>query len=271
MLAYSKSMLSTTQASTSMEREITMRKLLPSFVKRNDVLIASVLGYGLGMVVTVLATKQWYKDKYEKLAESEVDSVIDAFRSRNDMLEEHIRRLEGETPEEDVSDVVADEQAVTKYRGIARGYTSSPKSEEDVFEDDDTPENQDEPEYEEEDPNTRVIVVDTPYGPVSDEPYLIRQSAFGEIGAYDKVTLRYFEEDDVMVDENETPLNSYEEYVGSEFADNFTSDGVLFVRNTSRNTDYEIIQDAGSFQDFILGEHASRDKVLRMRERDDWD
>lgn len=72
---------------------------------------------------------------------------------------------------------------------------------------------------------------------------------------YDKQELKYFEFDDVLCDEHDSPINNAEEVVGCEALFSFGSPDledpdIVYVRNNKTSVDYSIVRYEGSYGDF---------------------
>lgn len=75
------------------------------------------------------------------------------------------------------------------------------------------------------------------------EPRLIKYEDFGELPYYDKITLLYYMDDEVVTTEDDEIIPNPEELLGdalTKFGFNKNDERVIFVRNEKRNTDYEI-------------------------------
>lgn len=109
-------------------------------------------------------------------------------------------------------------------------------------------------------------------------PYIITEHEFSENSLdHDQISLSYFEEDDVLTDENDGVIEDSDSIVGD---DNLTRFGhgsgnhnILFVRNERMSTDFEIAKSNGSYAREVLGfiEHSddSRTRIRRFRGDDE--
>lgn len=88
----------------------------------------------------------------------------------------------------------------------------------------------------------------------SDEPYVISTDEFIDgRREYDKITLRYFEEDGTVMDEEEDIMPEGLALIGENnlpFAGQYEED-VLYVRNDKFGADYEVLIEHGSFSDYV--------------------
>lgn len=72
---------------------------------------------------------------------------------------------------------------------------------------------------------------------------------------YDQITLTYLEPDGTFLDSYDERFKDGLEVVGEENLDKFNEDGVLYVRNTSTETEYEVIKDNRSFDVYMSEEY----------------
>ena len=87
------------------------------------------------------------------------------------------------------------------------------------------------------------------------EPYIIRPEEYGELHAYETLSLNYYA-DGVLTDELDNPVEDVESLVPADFADHFGEyeDDVVHVRNDNLECDYEILRDLRKFTD-VVGEY----------------
>lgn len=87
------------------------------------------------------------------------------------------------------------------------------------------------------------------------EPYIIRPEEYGELHAYETLSLNYYA-DGVLTDELDNPIEDVESLVPADFADHFGEyeDDVVHVRNDNLECDYEILRDLRKFTD-VVGEY----------------
>lgn len=85
------------------------------------------------------------------------------------------------------------------------------------------------------------------------KPRLIKEEEFGELSGYEKDTLKYYVEDDILCDENNEVLDE-EYYLGDAmnkfgFKDN-PDESEIFVRNSNLGMDFNVCKVLGSFKDY---------------------
>lgn len=174
-----------------------------------------VAGAALGSFVT------WklLRDKYEQIAQDEIDSVKEVFAKKES--------YDNEEP------VLADESehnekpSIIEYAAKLQenGYTNYSDSE------------------------NKAIVHKEENDSVQ-EPYVISPEEFGEFEEYDKVSLTYYT-DHVLADDNDDAIEDVDDVVGTESLSHFGEyeDDSVFVRNDRLKCDYEILLDQRKFSD----------------------
>jgi hypothetical protein len=107
-----------------------------------------------------------------------------------------------------------------------------------------------------------------------DAPYIIHMDEFGEDDRdFTHATLTYYEEDDVLIDDREQPVEDSEATVGDKnllrFGHGSTDPNILYVRNERLEMDFEIALHKGSYVKEVLGfiEHSDEEpnKVRKFR------
>lgn len=85
---------------------------------------------------------------------------------------------------------------------------------------------------------------------------VIEPDEFAERNGYDKVTLTYFESEDVFIDDEGNSVNNGTELVGIENMSRFGEyeDLVLYVRNKLLEKDYEVIMETRSYDEYMRDE-----------------
>lgn len=177
--------------------------------------------FAVGAAVGVLATRQFFKTRYERFAQEEIDSVIEYSRPKKDETNDSAI----EEPEEAMS--------VSDYAKelSQRGYTQYSNSEKPVEPKDEEPEEQ-EPEE-------------------SNGPRLISPMEFGEYDDYDTITL-YYHADHILTCDDEI-VEDVDGVVGIESLTHFGDyeEDSVHVRNDRLKTDYEILLDHRKYTDIV--------------------
>lgn len=109
-------------------------------------------------------------------------------------------------------------------------------------------------------------------------PYIIHRDEFFEnADQRSQSTLSYYAGDDVLCDEQETPIYDYQKVVGPlTFGKGSEDISIVYVRNEKLDAEWEIVLDHGSFQAEVLGaeiEHSyeqidARHIVPKMRDEE---
>lgn len=114
-----------------------------------------------------------------------------------------------------------------------------------------------------------------------EEPYVISLAEFSnDEEDFDKITIRYFEEDDTLTEElrkDTMPIESVGAENLSRFGVGSEDESIVYIRNEQLKIDFEVIRDEGSYTESVLGlpEWDSRDvrdkkpRVKKMRDRSD--
>ena len=188
--------------------------------------LSNVLLFTAGVAVGSLVTWRYFKSKYE---------VVE------DEIEEKTEEPEGETETEDEDPEVSESKMSYKKPPLKEyvkmvednGYVPKTHME----------------EVEEEIANGKWDDKDV-Y-----EPYIIRPEEYGELHAYETLSLNYYA-DGVLTDELDNPIEDVESLVPADFADHFGEyeDDVVHVRNDNLECDYEILRDLRKFTD-VVGEY----------------
>ena len=181
--------------------------------------LAFIIGTVTGSVVT------WYllKDKYEALAQEEIDSVKEFFLRREQELKDQSVK---KTVAEGIKDADKEKPDLKEYarRLEKEGYTRYS----DFGADDEG---------------------------VSDKqtkPYVIPPEQFGDDENYDQISLTYYA-DGVLADENDEVIEDVEDAVGIDSLNRFGEyeDDSVFVRNDARKCDYEILLDQRTYSEVV--------------------
>lgn len=89
-------------------------------------------------------------------------------------------------------------------------------------------------------------------------PFIISIDSFqNEYESFSKNTLTYFEKDGVIADDRDEVIVDYLAYIGDEALDSFgegsDDPNLVYVRNLSKEADYEIVKDPTAYQETVLG------------------
>lgn len=179
--------------------------------------LSYLLAFATGALIGSAATWYFVKDKYEKLAQEEIDSVKETFKKsyedQETKHEEEIHKVENKY-----------------YNSIAQNYNYEKKSRPEAILEED-----------EEEEEVRKM----------DEPYVIKPYEFGDYIDYEQISLLYFA-DGVLADEDTLDvIDDIEETVGEYFADHFGEyeEDSVYVRNDTKRCEYEILKDERQYKD----------------------
>lgn len=188
--------------------------------------IKYTLIFAAGAVLGAVSAVAMVKEKYESLAEIEIETIRRYYKEKLQKQEEKEEKVE-----KPVSEMKEYEDITNNYKGDIVG---------------------DKPFVMKEDGE----VID-PY----DTPYIISVEEFGEEIEYDTMTLTYFE-DKVLVDDVDDVIEDVDTVVGLEnlkIFEEFAGCTTIYVRNDIWKTDFEIIKDDWKWSDF----QETEDKLLK--------
>ena len=179
----------------------------------------------LGAAVGSVATWQYTKKKYERIAQEEIDSVKEIFSKRESAADVEIVTPEPQTakvgkPEEkpDITEYAArlEREGYTNYSNVSAGEK---KEEQEAME---------------------------------MKPYVISPDEFGEFEDYERISLSYYA-DQILADEDDEKVEDVDNVVGLESLTHFGEfeDDSVFVRNDRLKCDYEILLDQRTYSDVI--------------------
>lgn len=177
-----------------------------------------------GAAIGSAVTWKYFKTKYERIAQEEIDSVKEVF-SRNHSEKKHPceeKETEDESETEDDNDI---REYVDRIKGF--GYSSGDSTIKEGKED----------------------------GPSMDsKPYVIPPEDFGDKDGYDCTSLNYYA-DGVLADDWDTPIkaNDIDKLVGRDSLTHFGEyeDDSVFVRNDREKIDFEILRDSRNYYDVV--------------------
>ena len=215
-------------------------------------IIRGLLIFGCGAAVGAAITNKVLKKKYEVILEEELKQVR-AWRKA-------VRNPDPICTEEEIKGVRAWRKAACTPDPICTEEEIN-RIDKDGFISDDSifiPE-QSPPDDEEEDQRIyEYESISREYSGSSKRPYVIPLDSFiDEMIGYDKITLGYYEEDDVLVDDNEDMIDDVDYVIGHDaldrFGDGSEDDDVVYIRNERTGADYEVIRHHKSYQTEVLG------------------
>ena len=207
--------------------------------------LRSFLIFTIGAGFGALVTYQLLKDKYEAIAQEEIESVKQVF-GRSEPKEGD---RDGDVVDEDYARPDMPNMAEkSRYKKIVKKYTAynAINGEGKVVD-----------SFEAERPSCYVISLDT----------------FGnENPDYDKISISYYEDDDTLADEQDEIMQEVEGTIGEAllcFGDQSDDPDVVYVRNERLSIDYEVVRLHRSYQEAVLGIKTVDDRgtVIRATRR----
>ena len=195
--------------------------------------LGTVIAFLAGTAIGGVAAWRVANERYAKISEEDILSVKEAFRNREQKLKDEIEELKSKL---EVTECLEEEKVPSTILS--------------------TNEHQDKGDI-----NEYVRMVNrTKYAHTSvpqkedhsiEAPYVISPEEFGEMDGYTQISLTYFEDDDILSDENGVVIDDPEEIVGdalNHFGD-YEKDSI-FVRSDPKRCDYEILKDLRSYSEF---------------------
>lgn len=179
--------------------------------------------FSLGAAAGAFVAWRIVKTKYEQIAQEEIDSVREMYRSRLQDEEEPEQAEDEVTPTNkgDFSEM----PDVKDYLKILQQtqYT--------------------------EDINYQKVEEEQ----MSMRPYVISPEDFGEHDDYETISLTYYA-DGTLTDSTDEPIEDVEYIVGEDSLTHFGEyeDDSVFVRNDRLRTDYEILADTRNYSDVVI-------------------
>ena len=201
--------------------------------------IVNVLIFAVGAAIGSAATWKFVKDKYEKIAQEEIESVKKVFSDRFNSSDE-------ETSSEESDEEMSEEDPVSDCRTICWEEL----------------EDLDPSELEEEEYQADLIEYEDIANiykeggadnmPTSEprEPYVIEPVEFGELDDYKTFELTYYE-DGILEDEDYDIVKNPEEILGPDALGSFGEyeDDSVFVRNERLRADFQILKDYRTYDE----------------------
>lgn len=228
----------------------------------NKTLLLHIASFVGGLVVGGLSGSLYFKKRYEKWADEEIEQMERYYKENFEIIypEDHEDADENkEAPKEYLkksnyvdSNSIERGKVDTKATDYTAYYKGDPADNE--HPDDDLSESLIDEDYEAEYSAGEYL---TRERRKSKGPKIIKAEEFGSIDGVDQTTLLYYTGDDVLADEEENVYADLEEVRGMlgdamekyGFKDN--DESTMYVRNMSRQMEYEIIKVNGFFQDLV--------------------
>ena len=209
--------------------------------------IFGVVGFALGAAVGSLVTWKLIEKKYMDMADEEIQSVKEMYRSKtNHVTDDEVRDISKQFVEEERSQIHYEpddtgKQLVDKLNNLTATYAS----------DDEKP---DYTAYSQVKEKHNVFDDAMPTEPEvkHDDPYVIDPTEFGEFSEYEQRELTYYK--DGIICENDTDMiDQYDIFGDLDVGDHFGEyeNDRVFVRDDRRQVDYEILRDERTFMEVL--------------------
>lgn len=192
-------------------------------------IIYGAVGFLIGAVSGAFGARIYLKNRYEALADKEIDEVKKMYLEKEIELESKIseekpKKKKASTKKKETKSEKTEEKPKRVKQKI--NYNDISRKEEEVKAENEAPE--------EEEPA---------------EPYEITFQEFDdEHPEYDKINLSYYDEDGSLVTDDEEIVDA-DDTIGVENLDKFVSDEMneMYVRNNAISTDYDIALVYGNY------------------------
>ena len=188
--------------------------------------IKCIFSFAVGAAIGTAATWKFFKTKYERIAQEEIDSVKEVVSRRDGESSKPVEHPVADA-EQTATAPVAKKPDIKEYAANLRklGYndysaiSKKDKTQEEVKQD-------------------------------VDKPYVISPDEFGEFYDYERIDLTYYS-DGVLADENDDIVDDADNSVGSDFAEHFGDyeEDAVHIRNDRLKCDYEILYDHRKYCD----------------------
>ena len=178
-----------------------------------------------GVVIGGIVGYCYAKNKYEAIANEEIENMRQYFNEKSNKPNKNIekkREKKFETKTDDLKNL-ADLYKPEDISDVDPGYYSNPYP----------------------------FVEDHPDDGIQDRPYSITPDQFtNEKRNYEKITMYYFEGNDVLTDDMERMTEDINSSIGRENLDKFGEfeEDVAYIRNERLGIDYEVIRQHSTFK-----------------------
>lgn len=208
--------------------------------------LSKILIFASGAAIGSFVTYKVLKNKFDKIAQEEIDSVKRYYKEKNQETEQSFDEMEKDMEED--KPIELNNRDYTRYTKMLNDYkynTSFDVSEEneDIEEKDD--------EVVEEEPEGLVLENETREF-IDAQPYIIPPEEYGICQGYDLLSLTYYS-DGVLTDDCDEFVEDPINLVGSDYANHFGEyeEDCVYVRNDRLRADFEICKDLRSYSDVV--------------------
>ena len=206
--------------------------------------IFGVVGFVLGAAAGSLVTWKLIEKKYMDMADDEIRSVKEMYRSKTShVTDDEVRDISRRFVEEEKSQIHYEpddtgKELINKLNNITATYASDDEK----------------PDYTAYSQAKQAESTAKPAEPEvkQDDPYIIDPTEFGEFSEYEQRELTYYK--DGVICENDTDMIDPYDILGDidveEHFGEYENDRV-FVRDDRRQVDYEILRDERTFMEVL--------------------
>ena len=188
----------------------------------------NVIIFTVGAGVGSLLTWMFVKDYYKKIADEEIESVVERFKDRR--KEETVEKIENDKVNDDSNGYTSiidsmDYSTTTNYSNDDDLYTVKVEEKEEFI-----------------------------------KPMIIDADEFGDEEGYDTETLTYYS-DGIIADDDGDLVFEHETLIGDAL-EHFDEDNLVYVRNVNELCDYEIYKDSKTYKEVfgsLVGIHEDID------------
>lgn len=201
-----------------------------------------VTGLVIGSVITYVVVK----DKFEKIAQEEIDSVKEVFGRR---VEKEADKKVEKIAKKEVEKI---RKEYNEYDNLTKNYTSYSKTE--------VEEDKDEEVFEDDEDKDGVELDEIERASDYDKPYIIEPQEFGALDGYSLITLYHYS-DNVLADDCDELVEDIDDVVGEDYASHFGEyeNYCVCVRNDRLKADYEICRELRKYSDVVR--HSPRGSI----------
>lgn len=223
--------------------------------------LGAIFGGTISALTTFLWSRRHFELKYEKLANAEIDEMREHYRAKQAVVQEKpkLEKIVEEhgyiPPEPGKVNTVTPEPVKARLTGDRKGeLVEEPSIKFEIRPKEDW-------DYEAELASR-----------LTDIPYIIHRDEFGEKTDHSKVTLTYYEDDDILCDEDDKPIENKERLVGEGNLDRFghgsNNPNTVYIRNELLSLDAEVIKNPSSYTEEVHGlKHSDRPRKNKPNAR----
>lgn len=248
-------------------------EIAKAFTRNRNAMInlSAVLAFVSGAAAGAALAMKYFEQTYEAETEREIEKAREYFKvssERYKTLDEIVQEADDAIEEAIEKQAEADLEAAAD---IIHDYTTHYKQPEPKGEEIEAPPRDifDGPTA------TDTIDVDDVEARDPEFAYIISYEEFMENAPdHTQIELAYYDEDDVVADDRDIPLDDPDDTIGPEALSHFgygsKDPNTVYVRNERLDSDYQIVRARGSFAALVHGfRHSDHQKIRRFREARD--